>query len=178
MKHSCVYANVPKVPIQHSRHFTRRISSRMESLSPGAQQDPRHQDSRPARDRDAPTAPHSGSRAEVPPQARLCHLLHPGGEGEEKKHREKVKVPATPRGAVDAQVFLPDRWWEGEERGGGRKGTSSRQESEIGKLPAQPSALGDKNTRLAVSGSAEGPATGAKADAHDSLLRVPPRAVS
>lgn len=98
--------------------------------------------------------------------------------GGRKKHREKVKVPATPRGAVDAQVFLPDRWWEGEERGGGRKGTSSRRESEIGKLPAQPSALGDKNTRLAVTGSVEGPATGAKADAHDALLRVPPRAVS
>lgn len=57
------------------------------------------------------------------------------------------------------------------------EGTKQVQDKNL--QPATPrAAQRDKNTGFAVSSSAEGPATGAKADADTALLRVPPRAGS
>ena len=103
-----------------------------------------------------------GATVEISPRKPGSSIFSTQAEstGTEKRSSHQL------RRAADTQGFLPDRWQEGEERGGGgRTGTSSSRESQIGKLPAQPGAPLGKNTQRAAASSAEGPVAGAQADA-------------
>lgn len=145
--------------------------SHVELLSPGAQQ---LSETQPAWDRDAPSSPtlcKPGAKAELPHQSLAFPSASP--RLREKAPRKGQATSYAPQCCRRASIS--PRQMVGRGRARRRKeGNKFKTRIRIGKVPAQPSAPRDKNTRLAVTSSVEGPTTGAKADADDALLHVPP----